>query len=987
MEFLKQFEQTINLLLKEVSEFKEQLTSLQLNDNLNQSMKSSNFSNFSKTSKIENETNLTNHKKLQLKETEYDQLNEIFKRNSLILQNETKINNLISQFQNDYLSIIKLAEMKKTNSAHKLNSLLIEMKQLEKEIKDKRYTKEYKLNTFENEMIQTEQLDQLKEEKKRRKLQKKNEREEIQKKNRNEYERKIEEIITCERFENVKNIMTIEEMILLEKEMKRYIGNTLFDSNTNHWKKGQSEFNKFINNQSNIIILIETIEKQKFGCYIQSEMNQQGKYIKDKNAFIFKITGNTFEKYPIVDHENAIKIGYDNDEELFTIGYGWVMFGQDGDIVIKKSEKRDRCSCTRKSFDYNGRENPLIGRKGMFEVKNILVISTIGMDEIKQQREERKKKIEEDLHAERNESFEKIKTIQKDNLYLLEKWANKKCDQLVFDSNIDDWKTNTSVFNQQIKGKQYLLFLIENDEGKQFGYYLNTEISEEGKQFKHWRKTDKKSFHFHLNSKNTSTEQMKYEIIDEEYGGYVLYENYHHRLIRIGDIILEKENSDQLSYVWSIDNDFKNHNSSHISNNEDPKNTFRTKRFLVIQMRNLTDEEKDIERQKNYEEIKMKNSKELQQLEIWTSLKCSDILFDSTVDDWMKDTSVFDDRIKGRKQLIFLIEDEDHELFGYYLNTKIKNNYNKKFYTQTDDKSFEFNLKSKNNRLLQPMKFEIKKLKCGYVMFSKSNEKLIELGNIILKKENDKQSVCYKNEDTYDNKGILNALCGKTRYQQGAEWKGEWFIPLQFIVIQMDLPEEQKLIRKQQEEKQFKQLEDWTNLQCGEIIFDSEKDHWKINKSDFDDKIIGKKQLAFIIEDEDGEKFGYYLNTEVKNKYNKKRFTETDDKSFEFNLESKGRLDKMMKFPIKNNKYGYSLNEKSNERLIDLGNIVLYKENKRNLSYCIQKDDQFDYQGISNALCGKITYKEENQWKGRPFKLLRIIVIQMKVKDEEVQQL
>ena len=93
-------------------------------------------------------------------------------------------------------------------------------------------------------------------------------------------------------------------------------------------------------------------------------------------------------------------------------------------------------------------------------------------------------------------------------------------------------------------------------------------------------------------------------------------------------------------------------------------------------------EQDDRQRKLNFEEMKRNRTKELKQLEEWCELKCNKLLFDSNVDNWSKWTSVFNERIIGKKQLIFLIEDEDHELFGYYLNTKIKNNYNKKFYTQ-----------------------------------------------------------------------------------------------------------------------------------------------------------------------------------------------------------------------------------------------------------------------------------------------------------------
>ena len=102
---------------------------------------------------------------------------------------------------------------------------------------------------------------------------------------------------------------------------------------------------------------------------------------------------------------------------------------------------------------------------------------------------------------------------------------------------------------------------------------------------------------------------------------------------------------------------------------------------------------------------------------------------------------------------------------------------------------------------------------------------------------------------------------------------------------------------------------------------------------------------------------------------------ETDNKSFEFNLESNGRLKQPMKFEIKHlYKGGYDLYEKSSWFLIDLGDIGLYKENKKNESCCLQIEDKFDYHGIENALCGKVV-DEFGEMKFTP---KRILVIQMK---------
>ena len=136
-------------------------------------------------------------------------------------------------------------------------------------------------------------------------------------------------------------------------------------------------------------------------------------------------------------------------------------------------------------------------------------------------------------------------------------------------------------------------------------------------------------------------------------------------------------------------------------------------------------------------------------------------------------------------------------------------------------------------------------------------------------------------------------------------------------------------------------------------MFDSDIDNWSMNSSVFDDKIRGKKQLLFHIEDTYGERFGYYLNTQIMNRCNYFFTTQTDDKSFEFNLHSNGRMNSMTKFNIKNTSSGYFLSPKSNKTLIYLGDIVLYKQNYKSLSYCQQSENYYDYQGITNALCGR----------------------------------
>ena len=64
-----------------------------------------------------------------------------------------------------------------------------------------------------------------------------------------------------------------------------------------------------------------------------------------------------------------------------------------------------------------------------------------------------------------------------------------------------------------------------------------------------------------------------------------------------------------------------------------------------------------------------------------------------------------------------------------------------------------------------------------------------------------------------------------------------------------------------------------------------------------------------------------YLHTQIKNKVNelnelnKKQFEMTDIKSFQFNVESRGRLNEMMKFPIRKTVCGYKLFDKNDYKL------------------------------------------------------------------------
>ena len=174
---------------------------------------------------------------------------------------------------------------------------------------------------------------------------------------------------------------------------------------------------------------------------------------------------------------------------------------------------------------------------------------------------------------------------------------------------------------------------------------------------------------------------------------------------------------------------------------------------------------------------------------------------------------------------------------------------------------------------------------------------------------------------------------------------------------------------------QKRRLEEWTGLKCSHIIFDTETDNWNDSEI-FNGKLIGKNHLLFVIQTEDGEKFGYYLNPTI-TYVQFPNYNWSDEKSFEFTLESKERGNQPIKFEIKNKmKNGYTLFDNHsnwNMNLISFGEIFLAKEKFKEHSNCEQHDDMFDYHGIQNALCGK----QPNERGEMYFTPKRIVIIQM----------
>ena len=156
----------------------------------------------------------------------------------------------------------------------------------EKELKSDKFTEEYEKMNYEENIVNKEELKRKREEELRKQIEEETER----------------------RSKIVEGKITKNEMLMIEKEIGRYVDWKTFDSEINKWNKDNSDFGISILNKSHLIIVIETTEGNKFGCYIESLIKEENKYISDSNAFIFKLDNDSIEKYSIVENKNAIKI-------------------------------------------------------------------------------------------------------------------------------------------------------------------------------------------------------------------------------------------------------------------------------------------------------------------------------------------------------------------------------------------------------------------------------------------------------------------------------------------------------------------------------------------------------------------------------------------------------------------------------------------------------------------------------------------------------
>ena len=219
------------------------------------------------------------------------------------------------------------------------------------------------------------------------------------------------------------------------------------------------------------------------------------------------------------------------------------------------------------------------------------------------------------------------------------------------------------------------------------------------------------------------------------------------------------------------------------------------------------------------------------------------------------------------------------------------------------------------------------------------------------------------------------------------------------------------------ERNEIFQLEKWTKKKIVGTIFDSMKNEFLINSSEFCDIMNEKSHLLFVVEDTKNNKFGYYFNGTIKikkifdNSYNTflnkqfellsrpfyvhqtnsaegfiKYFSDyyngvveidekfhKDDGSFLFSLKSNGRLNGMYKFEEKIGSKGLIICDNIRPLLFGIhGGFYIFKENQIESSYVWEASNLFDYHGTTKAFHENLV---DGDYKG--FTPKRFMVIQM----------
>ena len=229
------------------------------------------------------------------------------------------------------------------------------------------------------------------------------------------------------------------------------LGQVIFDSDKNDWKINSSIFDEMIIGKEQLLFLIYPklsftiyggMIYNKIDRYVIDEQDNEiiyGLSIEDENSFIFSINelGEMKTKGYIRrdSKECAFKLYKSSHENLFTFGQSDICIKKNGDCLFKKQ-----------SYNVEFSEGKMVAKR----------IVVVQMKEFKHNHK---------IYSKWNENKEKLERLTKMNFH-----------GVIFDSNVDDWKINTSYFNDKIVGRDNLVFIVEISDDLFGGAFVKKKI-------------------------------------------------------------------------------------------------------------------------------------------------------------------------------------------------------------------------------------------------------------------------------------------------------------------------------------------------------------------------------------------------------------------------------------------------------------------------------------------------------------------------------
>ena len=421
------------------------------------------------------------------------------------------------------------------------------------------------------------------------------------------------------------------------------------------------------------------------------------------------------------------------------------------------------------------------------------------------------------------------------------------------------------------------------------------------------------------------------------------------------------------------------------------------------------------------EKIKLRSIKEapyIKEIEQLTFSEFGEVLFDSDFCNWDQNSSTFDSHIFGKEKVVFVIEDEDGNVFGCYINSMInqridnivaKDNENSNF----DNECILFSLNS-NGRSKEPVSFNIqtKYAKEAFRLYSKYSEGLFTIGkqDVIIQKQK-LRKYCNCQPTAFDYKrNILSdrlrtsveeskLLIINQRILTGKVGVNQDFTVKRILAYQMIQTSEQSeemrkkriqnALTKEKESLQsslgllqseyrepIEKIAHWTKLVPSHFIFDSNCCDWDENSSTFDKHIFNKENLAFIFTTSEDVVFGAFVDVPMD------RYHSYDVRKEERNgIVCKNSI--LFSFKQGNDRI-YQLHKvkqlnptiflftQHDKQLIMFGNEDLCIMKKCYKSYCMQNEESYyNYEGNDKALSNHSGNESSER-----FELKRMVVVE-----------